>query len=455
MRLSKLLIHLKSSLWFVPVLCVLAGAALSFGTIALDRYFDYQAIPQSLVGGPDAATAILGTVAASMVSLTALVLTITMVVVQLAMGQFSPRIVQRILQDKPSQLAIGLFVATFVHAILALREVTNNGDGSGHVPGVAVVDGVRARAREHRRARDLRAAHRTGATRLRADRASRQGHARADRRHVPATRDTGDELRPERRSSRGAESGVITGIGLERAGRGGATGRLPCSNSCPRSASSSRPERRCSGSHGDRDGPGRGSRSRALILQLEPTLDEDVAYGIRLLVDIAERSLAESPFQDPTTAVQAIDRLHDILRQLARRPFPDGRHRDEAGEVQADREDDELGRLRPPRNRRDPHGRRRLATGGAATQGRARGSADDRAAGARRDPRRAARPARSRDRDGHGRPARRRLGLHRDPEGIGAAARASERRKHQRRKDSLLPLASALDSPGCARPRLT
>jgi uncharacterized membrane protein len=31
--------------------------------------------------------------------------------------------------------------------------------------------------------------------------------------------------------------------------------------------------------------------------------------------------------------VQAIDRLHDVLRQLARRPFSDGRHRDDAGEV--------------------------------------------------------------------------------------------------------------------------
>jgi uncharacterized membrane protein len=50
-------------------------------------------------------------------------------------------------------------------------------------------------------------------------------------------------------------------------------------------------------------------------------------------VDIAERSLSESPFQDPTTAVQAIDRLHDILRQLARRPLPDGRVRDEDGEI--------------------------------------------------------------------------------------------------------------------------
>ena len=139
MRRAKLFIHLKSSLWFVPVLCVLAGAALSFGTIAIDRYFDYEALPTRLVGGPDAAAYILSTVAASMVSLTALVLTITMVVVQLAMGQFSPRIVQRILRDKPSQLAIGLFVATFVYAILALREVTINGDGTGNVPGIAVV----------------------------------------------------------------------------------------------------------------------------------------------------------------------------------------------------------------------------------------------------------------------------------------------------------------------------
>ena len=58
-----------------------------------------------------------------------------------------------------------------------------------------------------------------------------------------------------------------------------------------------------------------------------------MAYGFRLLVDIAERSLAESSFQDPTTAVQAIDRLHDCLRQLADRPFPDGRFHDDDGKL--------------------------------------------------------------------------------------------------------------------------
>jgi uncharacterized membrane protein len=138
MRRWRLLIHIQSSLWFIPVLCVAAGALIGIGAIAIDRALGYDAVPRGVVGGPDAAAAILTTVAASMVSLTALVLTITMVVVQLAMGQFSPRIVQRVLQDKPSQVAIGLFVGTFVVALLALREVTNNGDGTGHVPGVAV-----------------------------------------------------------------------------------------------------------------------------------------------------------------------------------------------------------------------------------------------------------------------------------------------------------------------------
>ena len=48
-----------------------------------------------------------------------------------------------------------------------------------------------------------------------------------------------------------------------------------------------------------------------------------------MLVDIAERSLSDSSYLDPTTAVQAIDRLHDNLRHLARRRFPDGTYRDE------------------------------------------------------------------------------------------------------------------------------
>lgn len=65
--------------------------------------------------------------------------------------------------------------------------------------------------------------------------------------------------------------------------------------------------------HGDRSRLDEERIAEGLILKLEPTLDQDAAYGIRMLVDIAERSLSDSPFQDPTTAVQALGRLHDCL----------------------------------------------------------------------------------------------------------------------------------------------
>ena len=332
MKRWRLLIHLRASVWFVPVMCVLAGAGISFGTIAFDRGFDYEAIPRSVVGGPDAATSILSTIAVSMVSLTALVLTITMVVVQLAMGQFSPRIVQRILRDKPSQLAIGLFVATFVHAILALREVTNNGDGSGRVPGIAVLAAfllvLASIAVLVVYVQHIGQALRVSAlielvgkeTRTLLDRMY------PDKGEMPAEDPGGPMV------VRARKSGVIAGIGseqlVEEALR--ADCMLELVPALGEFVPADAPLFRV---HGDPTGLDEDRLHGALVLKLEPTLDQDVAYGIRLLVDIAERSLADSPLQDPTTAVQAIDRLHDILRQLVRRPFPDGRHRDDAGRV--------------------------------------------------------------------------------------------------------------------------
>jgi hypothetical protein len=132
MRLSRALRVLWSGRWLVPLLCVAAGIALPLATLAVDRRFDNRLIPSGLTGGPSAVESALSTFATSMVSMTTLVLTVALVVVQLAMGQFSPRIVRSPLEDRPSQLAIGLFAATFIHAILTLRQVD---DQRGSVPG--------------------------------------------------------------------------------------------------------------------------------------------------------------------------------------------------------------------------------------------------------------------------------------------------------------------------------
>jgi uncharacterized membrane protein len=66
---------------------------------------------------------------------------------------------------------------------------------------------------------------------------------------------------------------------------------------------------------------------------LERTQRKDLAYGFRMLVDVAERSLSDSPFLDPTTAVQSLDRLHDGLRQLVTRELDDGSHHDATGRL--------------------------------------------------------------------------------------------------------------------------
>ncbi len=329
---KKLSVSVASSLWFVPVMCVLVGAAISFGTITLDRAFDYQALPQQLVGRPTSANAILTTTAVSMVSLATLVLTITMVVVQLAMGQFSPRIVQRILRDKPSQLAIGLFVATFVHAVLTIREVVDRGDGTGRVPGIAVAMSYLL-VLASIAALVIYVHHIGQSLRVSAliELVGQDTRKLVDRRYPDAgPPPPADPDSPRVVAAR--ESGVVTMIGTDAlvAEAERADCVLELVPALGAFVPAGGPLFIVHGRPGDLD---ENRLFAALSLKLEPTLDEDVAYGMRLLVDIAERSLSESPFQDPTTAVQAIDRLHDILRQLARRPFPDGRVPDEDGQI--------------------------------------------------------------------------------------------------------------------------
>ncbi len=327
MKTFKLLDHIRTSLWFVPVMCVLAGVALSVGTLAIDRSTDYKLIPMTFTGGPDNAIAILSTIAASMVSLAALVLTITMVVVQLAMGQFSPRIVQTFLQDKPSQIAIGLFVATFAHAMVALREVNPE---EGTVPGLAIVVGfvlvlisiMVLVGYVHHIGQSLRVSSLIelvgGKTRRLLD-------------EVYLDRGVAAEEGPEPAVS-APKSGVVNRIGHDT------LVTLARDAHCTLELVPALGEFVPAGAplflvHGEATGLDEEAVTEEVVLGLERTLDADVAYGLRMLVDIAERSLADSPFQDPTTAVQAIDRLHDCLRQLARRPFPDGTYRDEAGDV--------------------------------------------------------------------------------------------------------------------------
>jgi uncharacterized membrane protein len=64
------------------------------------------------------------------------VVSLSVVAIQLAMGQFSPRIVRATLEDRRNQLSLGLFIGTFAYAMAVLREID---DQSNTIPGLSVL----------------------------------------------------------------------------------------------------------------------------------------------------------------------------------------------------------------------------------------------------------------------------------------------------------------------------
>jgi uncharacterized membrane protein len=326
----------RTSLWPLPLLCVFAGALVALGTLSLDRRSGYTLVPQTVTGTPSDAQTVLSVFAAAMATLTSLVLTMTLVAVQLAMGQFSPRIVAALLTDRANQLAIGLFGATFVVAVLTLREV--RGSDTGSVPGLSMLLAyllmftsiVTLVLFVHHAGQGLRAAglidlvgDRTRALIASGDPPDVDAHA--DPAVVPA-REPGNVFRVDRPRLVSAARRADCVLELVPVVGDFVSGGAPLFRVHPAPG-------RTAGAARAGAGRVRPAEIAGLVLVADERVHtEDIAYGLRKLVDIAERSVAQ-PFNDPTTTLQALHRLHDLLRQLAPRPLPSGEHRDEDGVV--------------------------------------------------------------------------------------------------------------------------
>src|ERR1700712_3014458 len=128
MTTQKVRLGLRDSLWLVPLVCLVGGVGLCTAAAAIDRAAGTALAPHWMTGSATAAQTVLSTIVSSMVTLITLVLTVITVAVQLAMGQFSPRIVGALLRDRSSQLTHGLFAATLVYALLAIPQVDDSAD---------------------------------------------------------------------------------------------------------------------------------------------------------------------------------------------------------------------------------------------------------------------------------------------------------------------------------------
>lgn len=313
------------SLWLVPLICIAAGAVAEAVTLLMDGALGYDLAPSTLLGTPTAVQTILSTAASAMLTLTTVVLTVMTLGVQLAMQQFSPRIVRALLADRRSQLAHGLFAATFLFCMVAVAKVDDQARSGHQVPTITVavayllllVSLVALVGYVHHAGQSLRVA---GLIDLVGDNL----HEEIDRSFPP---DGAPAIDAGTVTS--ADAGVVVLIDVEGLVEEARRADIRIEMLV------------AVGDFVPRDGPlatsrGGGSMDtaavrRMVLLDNERSHVGDAAYGFRKLVDIAERSIASSPYDDPVTAVQAIDRLHDGLRQLCFRRLPDGRHRDRSG----------------------------------------------------------------------------------------------------------------------------
>lgn len=141
MSLQRLAFRLRNSLWFIPGLWAVGAGLLAFGAILIDALTPSigRDLPLVFGGGPDGARSVLSSIAASMITVAGVTFSITIVALQLASSQFSPRVLRDFMRDRLSQSVLGSFIGAFFYSLLVLRSI-RSADESGpeFVPAIAV-----------------------------------------------------------------------------------------------------------------------------------------------------------------------------------------------------------------------------------------------------------------------------------------------------------------------------
>jgi len=130
----------RESLFQLPALIVIGGVVLAEAMGALDRAVGSEELPFTLTMNANAATWLLSTVAGATITTAGVVFSLTVVSLQLASSQFSPRVMRSFIRDRLSQVVIGLLVSTFVYCVLALRHI--DGDPASLAPSLTMTGAV-------------------------------------------------------------------------------------------------------------------------------------------------------------------------------------------------------------------------------------------------------------------------------------------------------------------------
>lgn len=314
--------YVRFNMWLVPTtyltVALVGGVLLPW----LDRRAGWHGdLHPSLDSVRDALSAV-GT---GMITFTGLVFSFLLLLIQFGSTAFSPRLVRRFRRDRMVKHALGAFIATFVFSLTAVMAVGQGGTSFPPTLSFAaawlllvvslvlfilligrVMDGLRVAQVTRKLAADVRKV------------LARAYPDPLPEHPEPAPDPYGALVQTVRHTGIGGVVLTLDRTGLTRLARR-AGGTVVITRAIGDFVADGEPLAEV---YGQRPVPERAVRA-AVVTGDERLLDDDPAFGLRVLVDIALRALSPA-VNDPTTAVQALDAISSVLRFAAPRRLTGG-----------------------------------------------------------------------------------------------------------------------------------
>jgi uncharacterized membrane protein len=330
--------RLRESLLFLPLVLLVAAILVEVLVAGIDQR-GRLAVLDRLTLPPDAAVTLLATIAGATITTAGVVFSLLVVTLQLASGQFSPRVLRTFWRDRFGQVLIGLLLATFAFCVLALTQIDTSAaiappltvQSSIVLAFASIVVIVAYLNRITRQQYVGRIMERIAAETL--DLVSELPYGP----HVGMR--VGDPVPPPDLDSLPPPLVVGSSVDgwVQQISRRAIVAAVP-------PGSVVRIETRV-GAYVVRDEPlatvwpappqpHRVARliAEAAVVGHARTMQQDIDFGLRQLSDIALRALSPA-VNDPTTAIEAVLRVSSIMRPLLRADLPAQTVRDQQGRI--------------------------------------------------------------------------------------------------------------------------
>ena len=324
---------LKGSLWLLPLLGLVAGIVLAEIGLWLDAH---ASVPAAWHYSAATATAILSAIIGAEAALTGFVVTVTVLAVQMATGTFSARYMRLWYRNWLLKILLATLVGTLLFAFRIIRQVETNSvpDISVTFAGLAMAVGlllfvVFLDQTLHRLRPVAVAALVAGQARLAFESSIRDASRPETAFVAPGTAMPSAVPTFSLRAGHAGSMQAINTRGLIRFAR-----RHRCLIVFRHAIGDFVP----AGAvilevHGAEAALAASARLAGMIaLGVERTVEQDPAFAIRIMVDIADKALSAA-VNDPTTAVQVLDHLAETLRMIGIEPLDAGQASSDALEI--------------------------------------------------------------------------------------------------------------------------